>query len=131
MSSTATKTTSRRTRSTFRLRAVEPKESVIQNAILRYLKVAPQCSWARRMNTGAYETGEGRNRRYIRYGFPGCSDILGQMTDGRLLAIECKTRKGKATELQQSFLDTVNNNGGIGIIARSVDDVHRVIASNT
>lgn len=52
----------------------------------------------------------------------GSSDLIG-FYRGRFLAIECKSARGRPTEEQQNFLDEVTRNGGIGIVARSVEDV--------
>lgn len=52
----------------------------------------------------------------------GISDIIG-MINGRFFAIEIKTRKGAFQAGQEEFLRSVNRAGGIGIVARSVDDV--------
>lgn len=38
-------------------------------------------------------------------------------------AVETKTAKGKLSEEQQAFLNVVQKSGGIGIIARSVEDI--------
>jgi hypothetical protein len=85
-------------------------------------------AWAYRFNTGAQvietpKANGGKSRRFIRYAFPGCADILGQLVDGRFLAVEVKTRLGKATKEQQAFIASVNGARGLGVIARSVDDV--------
>jgi hypothetical protein len=53
----------------------------------------------------------------------GISDILGILPQGKLLAIEVKTRKGKASPNQQAFIEIIKNRGGVAFIARSVDDV--------
>lgn len=54
----------------------------------------------------------------------GVSDILGMTKEGRFFAIECKSPTSKrVTEDQLAFLNRVNVAGGIGIVARSVDDV--------
>jgi hypothetical protein len=68
----------------------------------------------------------GGPRRYT-IGFKGCSDIIGQLTNGQLLAIEVKTANAGPTKDQQDFLDLVNKNGGIGFVARSAADVSRNI----
>lgn len=52
----------------------------------------------------------------------GVSDILG-VWKGRLLAIEVKAPKGKTSPEQEEFLRLVNDRGGIGFVARSVEDV--------
>ena len=112
-----------------KLKVLEPSESSIQAAILRFLRVCRAVAWAERFNTGAMkqETKDARTgklkRRFVRFAFPGCSDILGQMKDGRFLAIEVKTSTGRATEEQEAFLQRVAEHGGVAILARSLGDV--------
>lgn len=55
-------------------------------------------------------------------GEKGVSDIIG-CKDGRFLAIEIKTAAGRVTQHQQRFIDRVNAAGGIGFVARSIEDV--------
>lgn len=108
----------------FRLKALQPTEHQTQAAILRYLEVSPRVAWAERMNTGAVKIPAANGRdRFLRFGFPGCPDILGQLTDGRLLAIEVKSPSGRASEAQAAFLALVATHGGVAILARSIDDL--------
>ena len=116
----------------FRLTAPEPDEHSIQDAILRYLTLDPRIAWTERFNTGAHVLEETKpngkkSRRFIRYAFKGCADLLGQTVDGRFLAIEVKTRSGRPTSDQERFLRKVNDNNGIGFVARSVEEVQRVL----
>ena len=112
----------------FRLKTLQPTEHQVQTAILRYLEVSPRVAWARRMNTGAIKIPAANGRdRFLRFGFPGCPDILGQMTDGRLLAIEVKSPSGRATEAQAAFLALVATHGGVAILARSLDDLTAIL----
>lgn len=53
----------------------------------------------------------------------GVSDILGIWNDGRMLAIEVKTPKGRTTDEQLEFLETIQRKGGIAIIARSLESL--------
>lgn len=46
---------------------------------------------------------------------------------GLLLGLELKTDKGVPTTLQLRKLKEINNNGGLGLIIRSVDDVKVLI----
>ncbi len=46
---------------------------------------------------------------------------------GLLLGLELKTDKGNPTKLQLMKLREINNNGGIGIIIRSVNDADKLI----
>ena len=55
----------------------------------------------------------------------GIADIIACAPDGQFWAIEVKTAKGKATEDQIKFLENVRQNNGVGILARSVDDVRK------
>lgn len=52
----------------------------------------------------------------------GVADILG-IFNGRFLAIEVKRPGNPLTRCQKHFLDSVNREGGIGFVARSIDDV--------
>lgn len=52
----------------------------------------------------------------------GSSDLIGLSTAGRFLAVEVKAPKGRATVGQESFIDMVNRLGGLGIIAKSLED---------
>jgi hypothetical protein len=56
--------------------------------------------------------------------YPGISDILG-VYRGTFLAIEIKAPRGHASPLQIEFLKRVKEEGGIAILAYSVDDVIR------
>ena len=54
--------------------------------------------------------------------YPGVSDFLG-IYKGRMLAIEAKAGKNNPSPDQVAFLERIKQEGGIGIVARSVDDV--------
>lgn len=56
----------------------------------------------------------------------GYSDIQG-ILNGRGVAIEVKAGKDKLKPLQRWFLDHVRKAGGLSIVARSVQDVQRMI----
>lgn len=53
------------------------------------------------------------------YKIKGISDITG-IISGRFLAIEVKSETGKLTPEQRVFLASVNNEGGIAFVARSL-----------
>lgn len=110
-----------------RLTRPEPKEADIQSAILRALKAHPAVAFFFRMNTGAMAVGEGKSRRFVRFGPKGSPDIHGYLKDGRALYIECKTRTGRVSPEQQEFHDRARQAGAVAIIARSVSDVWDVL----
>jgi hypothetical protein len=49
------------------------------------------------------------------------------ITIGRVLAIEVKSATGRASPEQIAFIDKVNSFGGLGFIARSVEDVQAAL----
>lgn len=52
----------------------------------------------------------------------GSSDLIGLTDRGRFLAAEVKSAKGRPTEGQESFIETIKRLGGVGVIAKSVED---------
>jgi len=99
-----------------------PEGSVLAS-ILEYLKLRRVYAW--RVNSGATKVpaSEGTRERFIRFGFSGCSDIIGILDDGRLLAIEVKSARGVATADQLVFLAEIAKRGGVAFVARSIEDV--------
>lgn len=98
-------------------------EKDIQSAILKYLRMRGIFCW-RQNNVGVYDQNK---KRYIRpnsrFHLRGVSDILGVLPDGRLLAIEVKSRKGVVSIDQRTFLDSITQSKGVAFVARSLDDV--------
>ena len=94
------------------------KENIVLSQCLKYLEVLQIYHW--RNNTGALKIG----RRFIRFGFPGSSDILGILPDGRFLAIECKREKGgRLSEAQKDFISRINDNGGVAMCVHSLEEL--------
>lgn len=101
------------------------REATIQKAIIAYLNLHPNVAWCVRLNSGVM-TIEGR---LFKASFRGCSDIIGQLKDGRFLAVEVKRPNRKPTDDQAAFLHKVSSNGGVALVASSIDDVERNIGS--
>lgn len=51
--------------------------------VLKALNTHSAVAWCERMNSGAARMGG----RFVRFGFRGCPDVLGQLRDGRLLGV--------------------------------------------
>lgn len=102
----------------------KPLERDVLRGVLEALALHPSVAWAHRMNVGAFENAAGR---HVRVGFVGCPDVIGQLRDGRFLAVEVKRPGGKVTDDQAAFLARVTKHGGVGFVAYGVDDVMRQI----
>lgn len=87
------------------------KEKNIENKIKKYLK-----------SKGAYYFKHHGNQ-FSQVGVP---DII-VCYKGRFIGIEVKNETGKTSPLQDINLKMINDNGGIGIVARKVEDVSKVI----
>lgn len=120
------------------------RENEVLRAIFAYLRTQPGIvAW--RTNSGiSTMQNKGGPIRHVRFGFKGIADIIGWRVyddqDGgagpcsdvghctgphlaRFLAVEAKGGAGELTREQRHFLDVVKKDGGIAIVARSVDDV--------
>ncbi len=94
--------------------------------VLKALRAHPAVVWCERMNSGAARVGN----RFIRFGWPGCPDVLGQLRDGRLLGVEVKSPTGKLRPEQAVFLERVRGAGGVAFMARDLRDVLRELENN-
>jgi hypothetical protein len=97
-------------------------ESDIQLSILNYLHSVGVYAW-RNNTTGVFDPKSGQFRRLGAYAIKGVSDILGVLPDGKLLAIEVKTKKGRVSKAQEMFIQRINNKDGVAFVARSLEDV--------
>lgn len=89
--------------------------------VLKALSAHPAVAWCERMNSGAVRIG----RRFVRFGWVGCPDVLGQLKDGRFIWVEVKAAKGKLRPEQAVFLERIRSAGGVAFMARDCRDVFR------
>lgn len=75
-----------------------------------------------RNNTGATVIGEGKGKRFLRFGAKGSPDIV-CVINGNYVGIEVKGLKGYQSPDQKSFQEGLEGAGGRYILARSLDDV--------
>jgi len=102
-------------------RILDRKEAAALVEVLQALRTHPAVAWCERMNSGAARMGA----RFVRFGWPGCPDVLGQLKDGRLLGVEVKGPAGRLRPEQAVFLDRVRAAGGVAFVARDLRDVLR------
>lgn len=100
-------------------------EAAALREVLAALRSHPRVAWCERQNTGAIRV-EGR---FVRFGWRGAADIVGQLVTGQFLAVEVKGPDGRLRPEQREFLRMVRDNGGCAMVARSCIDVHRVLGA--
>ena len=94
--------------------------------VLKALNTHPAVAWCERMNSGAARMGS----RFVRFGFKGCPDVLGQLKDGRLLGVEVKAKTGRLRPEQTIFLERIRGAGGVAFVARDLRDVLRELSNH-
>lgn len=100
-------------------------EKQIENTILNWLAWRGVYSWKVK-TTGTYDS----KRKVFFKGHAlyrtGVSDIIGILPpNGRLFAIEVKSKKGIIQPNQKAFLEEIAKRGGLTLVARSLDDVEK------
>lgn len=103
------------------------KEAAALLEVLQALRAHPAVAWCERMNSGAARMGS----RFVRFGWRGCPDVLGQLKDGRLLGVEVKGPTGRLRAEQAVFLERIRCAGGVGFMARDCRDVLRELSTLT
>jgi hypothetical protein len=99
------------------------KESKLQTDIMNMLLNHELVSWAYVTSAGGFRVKGG----YITVGFKGLSDIIGQLKDGRLFAIEVKLPGKTPTPEQLGFIETVNSANGVAGWCDSVEGASLIL----
>ena len=102
-------------------RSNDRPEAAALAEVLKALRAHPGVAWCERQNSGVARIGG----RFVRFGWPGYPDVLGQLTDGRLLGVEVKAVKGRTSPEQVAFLERINRAGGLAFVARDLRCVVR------
>lgn len=103
-------------------------EKQIENQILFWLRAQGIYSW-KNQSVGIFDAKKQVFRKSKNpWHINGVADILG-VIEGRFLSIEVKSKKGVHSDSQKTFAENVGKNGGIYILARSVEDVQSALSS--
>ena len=100
-------------------------ERDIQNQMIDWIN-ASKLAWCWENQTKAtYDVKTKGFRRLSKRAISGVSDILGVMSDGRILTIEVKTKKTRnnASEKQKDFISKIGASGGVSFIAWELEQV--------
>lgn len=108
----------------------EPGGNDLNAAILLRWGAHPQVRlWRANAGQAWVKTADG-GMRPVEMNVKGCSDLLGLLgPHGRLLGIETKSAGDRLRESQIAFRAMVERLGGLYIVARSVEDVDRVLGA--
>ena len=107
-------------------------ESQIQSGVMDLLLVHKDVAWAMVITTGKFKAPGG----WVTVGHymsehqkreTGMSDIIGQLRDGRMLAIETKDINETPTEEQHKFMRLVRTNGGVAFWTSSIDGCNNLL----
>lgn len=103
-----------------------PYERDIQKACLQLLRAHPKvaCVWRQNSGTFAEQNRDGSQRYISAHTMPGLPDIVGFLHGGTAIFFEVKRPGGKATPMQQAFIDRAN---AAGAIAAVITDPQQVI----
>ena len=104
-------------------------EKDIQRGMIDWLLLKGFKVW--RQNSGAMSGTYKGKSRFVRFtSQPGLSDIIGWIPPklcghpiSRFFAVEVKRPGGVVSQDQQTFIDGVNRDGGVGIIAHSLEEL--------
>ena len=99
-------------------------ESVVLKQVMNALALDRRVRWSRRMNSGAVPVD---GKRFVRFGFAGCPDVMGQMADGRWLLIEVKAARGRLSVDQAQFLKLVASKHVVSGVVRSVGELQAIL----
>lgn len=101
------------------------RESLVVHSCIKWLCLHKVKWW--RQNSGAIRTESGA---WVRFGDKGSPDLMCRVpvrVNGRkyatLVGIECKSDTGKLSEDQEAWRDAHEADGGIYVVARSIDDL--------
>lgn len=81
--------------------------------------------FVQRTNSGTMQAEYNGRRRFIKMAQPGTADITGCSKSGKFIAVECKIRPNKPTELQEKYLSEIRSRGGIALVAYDLSDVEQ------
>lgn len=101
------------------------KEALVKRAVCDYLQYLDNRSdlYFFRSGTGAIQTKSGS---YFTTGRKGCPDIT-VLYNGRYIALECKSDKGKLSAEQKITEAQIKDCGGEYYVIRTLDDVMKII----
>lgn len=101
----------------------EVTEADVLNQCMQWLRCKHIPAW--RINTmGVWDK---KKQAYRKAPSRGISDVIGVLPDGKILCVECKSKKGKLSVFQIDFLNTIAKNKGLAMVVYSVSDLQQIL----
>lgn len=100
-------------------------KDIPESAVVQQVKTVIKATGLKlqRINTGCFQIGEGRNRRYVKTAEAGTCDFEGYDNHGRFLAVECKRPSGgRLSPAQKERIADINRKGGVAFVAHSGEE---------
>jgi len=105
---------------------VKPEQGIL-NSIIEYLSLR-KIPFVHIRNTGSINHRNGQIFFHKpKFHQRGVSDLIINYL-GRAIAIEVKAPKGRLSPEQKEWLDKWQKNGGVSVVARSIDDVENAMS---
>ena len=101
---------------------MKESENDVVSSICQWLEYKPQYFFWRQNSVGVWDAKNQIHRKPPKWCIKGVSDII-VLAHATVVFIECKTTKGKQSEVQKQFQADVERHGYQYILATSVDDV--------
>lgn len=101
-------------------------KDIPESAVVQQVKTVIKATGLKlqRINTGCFQIGEGRNRRYVKTAEAGTCDFEGYDNHGRFLAVECKRPVGgKLSPAQEARINDINRKGGVAFVVHSGEEL--------
>lgn len=105
-------------------------KDVPESAVVQQVKTVIKATGLKlqRINTGCFQIGEGRQRRFIKTAEAGTCDFEGYDNHGRFLAVECKRPVGgKLSPAQEARINDINRKGGVAFVVHSGDEAMELL----
>jgi hypothetical protein len=110
-------------------RPAVPLEKDIQKACLQLLRAHPKVAAVWRQNSGTFteQNADGSQRYISAHSMTGLPDIVGFLRGGRAVFFEVKRPGGKATPMQQNFIDRANTAGALAAVVTSPEQIEELL----
>lgn len=99
--------------------------AIPETAVVRQVKTVIKATGLKlqRINTGCFQIGEGKQRRFVKTAEAGTCDFEGYDNKGRFLAVECKRPVGgKLSPAQEARINDINRKGGVAFVVHSGEE---------